>query len=119
MFDDKAALVGAVGEGVQGLCFDSRGDDGAEVFVRAADGHGPFDLKPEDTTRTGFVELDDKVVHGVAMALLLHSDAGDDARLASGALAAQEVRKIIGTYGVFIGEARATGQFSRCCFVVR
>jgi hypothetical protein len=39
------------------------------------------------------------------MALLLDGDAGDDARLAGRALAAQKVGKVVGTDGVFVCEA--------------
>ena len=82
MFDDEPTLIYTSCEIVGRLCFDSCRDNPAEIFVTAADGQGTFDLEAENPLSAKLIELYDKVVHRVAVALLLHGNAGDDTRLA-------------------------------------
>jgi hypothetical protein len=120
IIDDESALVGAFGEGGQGLGLGGCGDDAAEFVVRgrAAYGHGILDLEAKNATRPGLVEFNNEVIHGIAMALLLHSNAGHHARLSGSAFSAQQMCEVIRDYGAFVGKARTAGQFSRCWFLV-
>ena len=121
MIDDKAALVGVLGEGAQGLRFGGCHDDAAEFVVtrRAADSDGFLDLKPEDTPRTAIVEFDDKVVHRIALAILLNGNAGDIAGQTGGTLVAQEMREIIGDDRIFVCKASTAGQFGGSWFLFK
>ena len=107
----KPHLSASFGESIQSLCFDGRGDNGAEVFVCGADRHRSLDLKAEDPLCANVIEFDDKVVHGIAMALLLNGNAGDEARLTCRPVASQELREVVGDNGVFVSKACSSGQF--------
>ena len=82
------------------------------------DRNGFLDLKTKDPPRTYVVGFDDQIVHRVAVALLLHRNTCDDACKPGSAFAAQQLGDIICNDGVFIREASAASQFSRCRFAV-
>jgi hypothetical protein len=92
------------------LRFHSRRDDLFEFLIGAADGDGALNLKFERFIRTGIVEANDDIIHGMAVALPLNSDAGDNAGLACRALVPEQMREVIGDDRVFVCKPRAAGQ---------
>jgi hypothetical protein len=87
------------------------GNDAAKIVIgwRAADRQGAFNLKSEGTRLPGIVKINDKVIHWITLATPLDGDAGNKARLSSGAFMAQQVCQEISDDRVFVGEARTTG----------
>ena len=92
MLDDKTAFIGTFGESPKGLGLDRCGNDPAKFFVgrSPADRRRSFDLEAENALRAYVIEFDNKVIHRIAMALLLNGDARDETHLAGNALPAQK-----------------------------
>jgi hypothetical protein len=109
--DDKSTRVRVFDEGSGSLRLHSRRDDLFEFLIGAADGDGALDLKFERFVRTVIVETHDDIIHGMAVALPLNSDAGDNARPACRALVPEQMREVIGDDRVFVCKPRTAGQF--------
>jgi hypothetical protein len=107
--------------GREGLGFGRCTDDTAKIFVGCgtADNHRSFNLETENPRRSHVIEFDNKIIHGVAMALLLNGDTRDETRLASSSPTPQKLGKIVCDNGVLVTKPGAAGQLGRCWLAFR
>jgi hypothetical protein len=109
VLDDKSTRVRIFNKGGRCLSLYSRSNDLFELRIGTADGDRVLNLKFERFIGSGIVETYNDIIHGMAEALPLNSDAGDNAGLACRALTPEQMREVIGDDRVFVCDPRAPG----------
>jgi hypothetical protein len=92
VLDDESANIDIPVEGRKGLRGNSCSYNPSKliVFRSAAYRDRSFDLEAKNPFRARVIKLDNKVIHGISMALLLNRNTRNEAHLAYGSFSAQK-----------------------------